>query len=72
LMEPAWEEVKTKFSKYTCQKVNAGDALCEKYNVSVFPTIIMLDKNGNQLGSQSGVQSADSIASAIDAANGKK
>ncbi|MBU6454308.1 MAG: thioredoxin family protein [Cyanobacteria bacterium REEB67] len=72
LMEPAWEEVKNKFSKYTCQKVNAGDPLCDKYNVSVFPTIILLDKNGNQLSSQSGVQSFDSIVSTVDAANAKK
>jgi tetratricopeptide (TPR) repeat protein len=72
LMEQSWEEIKLKYPKITFQKVNAGDPLCDKYNVSEFPTVVMLDKNGKQLSSQSGSQTTDAMATAIDNCNDKK
>jgi hypothetical protein len=69
LMDQSWDEIKVKYPKITFQKVGAGDALCEKYGVSEFPTVIMLDKNGKQLATQAGQQSTESMATTIDTCN---
>jgi tetratricopeptide (TPR) repeat protein len=72
LMEGPWGEVKEKYPKINFVKVNAGDPLCEKYGVTEFPTVIVLDKSGKALATQAGNQSADSMASTIDQCNQKK
>jgi thioredoxin-related protein len=71
-MESSWDEIKPKYPKITFTKVNAGDALCEKYGVSEFPTIVVLDKSGKVLSTQPGTQSAESMATTIDTYNNKK
>jgi hypothetical protein len=70
-MEENWSEIKTKFTKYACQKVNAGDEMCTTYGVTEFPTILILDKAGHVLSTQSGVVTADQVATAVDSANKK-
>jgi predicted Zn-dependent protease len=72
LMEQSWEDTKAKYPKITFQKVNAGEALCDKYGITEFPTIIVLDKSGKALATQAGQQSAESMASTIDTCNDKK
>lgn len=72
LTEPSWEEAKAKYPKLNFQKVNPGDPLCEKYGVSEYPTIIVLDKNGKALATQAGQQSTESICTAIDSCLSKK
>jgi tetratricopeptide (TPR) repeat protein len=72
LMDQSWDEIKGKYPKVTFQKVSAGDPLCEKYGVSEFPTVIMLDKSGKPLATQSGQQSTESMATTIDTCNDKK
>jgi len=72
LMESSWDEIKPKYPKITFTKVNAGDAQCEKYGVSEFPTIVVLDKNGKVLSTQPGTQSTESMATTIDTYNNKK
>ncbi|MBS1992086.1 MAG: thioredoxin family protein [Cyanobacteria bacterium SZAS LIN-3] len=72
LMEPAWDEVKAKFPKITFVKVNTGDPLCEKYNISEFPSVVMLDKNGKALATQAGPQSTESMETTINTCNQKK
>jgi len=69
LMEPAWDEIKGKYPKISFQKVNAGDSLCEKFNVTEFPTVIVVDKNGKVLATQPGLQSAEAMATTIDSCN---
>jgi thioredoxin-like negative regulator of GroEL len=72
LTEPSWEEVKNKYPKLTFTKINVGDPLCEKYNVSEFPTIIVVDKNGKALNQATGQQGTDGLSSLIDGCLSKK
>jgi len=72
LMETAWDEVKAKYPKITFQKISTGDPMCDKYNVSEFPTVVMLDKNGKALATQAGPQSTEQMETAINTCNQKK
>ena len=72
LMEQSWDEVKAKYPKITFQKISTGDPLCEKYNVSEFPTVVMIDKNGKALATQAGPQSTEQMETAINTCNQKK